>query len=226
MLLGIARGFHPAAGNLTTGIFAEYGHGTYDTQNDFSALASLHGDGSADYAGGGVLARLDLGSPEQDHAYIEASARAGQLNNDYRNLGLVDSSGQAARYDMSQLYYGAHVGVGYAWRPAARLGIELYDRYFWTHVQGSSATLSTGEHLEFDSLDSQRNRLGMRFSYRVDERLSPYAGVAWEHEFNGEMNATTDGYAIDAPSLEGDTGIAELGVRIAPAAGSRLLAAI
>ncbi|MDR0529027.1 MAG: autotransporter outer membrane beta-barrel domain-containing protein [Zoogloeaceae bacterium] len=85
-----------------------------------------------------------------------------------------------------------------------------------------SAKLSTGEKVKFEDADSTRVRLGGRFSYAVNERLTPYAGLAWEHEFDGKAKARTNGYDIDAPKLKGDTGIAEFGLVLKPAATSPL----
>ncbi|MDR0528531.1 MAG: autotransporter-associated beta strand repeat-containing protein [Zoogloeaceae bacterium] len=48
------------------------------------------------------------------------------------------------------------------------------------------------------------------------------AGLAWEHEFDGKAKAKTNGYNIDAPKLKGDTGAAELGLVLKPAAASPL----
>jgi hypothetical protein len=41
-------------------------------------------------------------------------------------------------------------------------------------------------------------------------------GAVYEHEFDGKARATTNGFAIDAPSLCGDTGIGELGLSLKP----------
>jgi outer membrane autotransporter protein len=65
-------------------------------------------------------------------------------------------------------------------------------------------------------VDSYRLRLGGRFAYAVNEHISPYVGVAYEHEFDGKAKASTYGYSIDAPSMKGGTGIGELGLTIKP----------
>ncbi|MDR0588707.1 MAG: hypothetical protein LBG61_07055, partial [Burkholderiales bacterium] len=44
--------------------------------------------------------------------------------------------------------------------------------------------------------------------------VRPYAGVAWEHEFNGKGKVTTNGLPIEAASLKGSSGVAEVGVSI------------
>ncbi|HBT96922.1 MAG TPA: hypothetical protein DEB25_04440 [Desulfobulbaceae bacterium] len=45
--------------------------------------------------------------------------------------------------------------------------------------------------------------------------VNPYVGAAWEHEFDGGATASVYGYKLDEPSLEGDTGIGEIGVTLA-----------
>ena len=54
------------------------------------------------------------------------------------------------------------------------------------------------------------------FSYRVNDYISPYAGAAYEREFDGKARATTNGYDMKAPSMRGDTGIGELGLVFTP----------
>ena len=50
----------------------------------------------------------------------------------------------------------------------------------------------------------------------VNEYITPYIGVAWEHEFDGESSATTNNLPILEPDLRGDTGIGEIGLTITP----------
>ena len=46
-----------------------------------------------------------------------------------------------------------------------------------------------------------------------------YIGLAWEHEYKGDANTKNSGYAIEAPSLEGSSGLAEIGVNIGKGKG-------
>jgi outer membrane autotransporter protein len=94
--------------------------------------------------------------------------------------------------------------------------LDFYGKYFWTRQEGDSVTLSSGDPVAFADVDSQRLRLGGRLAYAANEYVSPYMGVAWEHEFDGRAQAATNGFAIDAPSLQGDSGIGELGLSLKP----------
>ena len=216
LLAGLAKGADLAPGRFTAGVFFEYGNGSYDTWNSFSNAASIKGDGDTWYAGGGVLARMDFAETGPGHFYAEASARFGVLNNDYDNDDMRDAFGRRASYDSDSAYYGLHVGAGYVWNLSDKADLDLYARYLWTHQDSDSLHLSTGERLHFDSVDSHRLRLGARFAYTANEYVRPYIGAAWEQEFDGEARATTNGFDIDRPDLEGSTGMGELGITLTP----------
>jgi hypothetical protein len=60
--------------------------------------------------------------------------------------------------------------------------------------------------------------VGTRVSYAISEKLTPYVGAAVEREFDGKAKASTKGFALDAPSLKGNTGIGEIGLSYKPSA--------
>jgi len=76
--------------------------------------------------------------------------------------------------------------------------------------------LSSGDPVKFDAVDSHRLRGGGRFSYAVNEFVSPYIGAAYEHELDGKAKATTYGHSIPTPKMTGGTGIGELGLSLKP----------
>jgi outer membrane autotransporter protein len=92
--------------------------------------------------------------------------------------------------------------------------LDLYGKYFWTRQAGDTVKLSTGESVRFNDTDSSRVRAGGRFSYTIDDTITPYIGAAWEYEFDGRARATTNGFSMPSPSLRGDTGVGELGLTI------------
>jgi hypothetical protein len=65
-------------------------------------------------------------------------------------------------------------------------------------------------------MDSHRLRSGARFSYAINEYVTPYIGAAYEHEFDGHARASVYGHKIDTPTLFGGTGIGELGLTLKP----------
>jgi outer membrane autotransporter protein len=217
LLAGLAWGHDFSPGRLTLGAFFEYGNGDYDTHNSFSNAASVRGDGETDYAGGGILGRFDFAPADSGNFYAEASGRAGKVDNEYDSSDLR-AGGRKAEYDTSSAYYGFHAGAGYVWRISEAASLDLYGKYFWTRQEGDSLRLSTGDPVKFEDADSSRLRGGARLAYAVTEHVRPYIGAAYEHEFDGKARASTHGYSIKAPELEGGTGIGELGLTLTPSA--------
>ncbi len=215
-MTGLAYGMDASPGHLTLGAFFEYGNGSYDTHNSFSNAASVNGDGDTDYLGGGILGRMDFANTGPGRFYTEASARMGRIHNEYDSSDLTDGMGRKADFDSSSLYYGLHFGTGYLWNITEAAGLDLYAKYFWTRLEGDSVTLSTDDPVRFKDADSHRLRGGARFSYAVNEWVSPYVGAAYEHEFDGKARATTNGFSIDAPDIKGGTGIGEVGLTLKP----------
>ncbi|MDR1312614.1 MAG: S8 family serine peptidase [Deltaproteobacteria bacterium] len=216
LMAGLSWGGDTAAGRLTAAAFFEFGTGSYDTFNSFGNSAPVRGDGDVRHAGGGALARMDFNDAGPGRLYAELSGRAGRVRNEYKSGDLKDPWGRSASYDSNSAYYGIHAGLGFVWTVSDRASFDTSLKYFWTRQEGNSLTLSTGETLRFEDADSSRLRLGGRFSYAVNDRVSPYFGVGWEHEFDGRVSASSNGYPIDSPSLRGDTGIGELGLALRP----------
>ena len=218
LMTGLSKGLELIPGYLTLGAFFEYGSGSYSTYNSFSNAASVSGNGSTYYLGGGILGRMDFLNTGPGHFYAEASGRIGSVHNDYSSDDLRDAAGRKAEYDTDSTYYGLHAGAGYVWNFTEKASLDLYGKYFWTHQDGNSVTLPTGDPVTFDAVDSSRLRGGARFAYAINEHVSPYIGAAYEHELNGKAKATTYGKDIKAPDLTGATGIGELGLSFKPSA--------
>ncbi|MDR0816072.1 MAG: autotransporter outer membrane beta-barrel domain-containing protein, partial [Desulfovibrio sp.] len=202
VIAGISRGVDTEIGQLTAGVFFEYGSNTYDT----------HGSGNASYIGGGLLGRMDFANTGNGHFYTEATARIGGLNNNFDSNVLSDGYGRKAGYEIQSTYYGIHFGTGYMWNISEDVALDVYGKYFWSHQDANDVGLSTGETVKFDAVDSHRLRGGARLSYAINEFVSPYIGAAYEHEFAGELKASVYGYDIKAAKLEGGTGIGEIGL--------------
>ena len=217
-MTGISWGRDFTPGHLTLGAFFEYGNGSYDTYNSFSTFDSVKGNGDVYHLGGGILGRMDFSNTGPGRFYTEASFRAGKVHNDYDSSDLRDSLGRKANYDSSSAYYGLHLGSGYLWNVSDKASLDFYGKYFWTRLEGDSVTLSTDDPVKFKDADSHRLRLGSRFAYTLNEYVSPYAGAAYEYEYDGKARATSNGYSIDSPDLKGSTGIGELGLSIKPSA--------
>ncbi|CAM1653091.1 unnamed protein product [Bartonella apis] len=227
MAVGLATGFELADKHpVTLGAFFEYGRGTYDTSNSFANYASVHGDGDTHYTGGGVLGRIDfagtglgwvnkLEAGQADGLYAEASFRAGHIDTDFDTDDILGEFGEGSDYDSGADYYGLHGGIGYVMNFDERNSVDVYGRYFWTRVD--SETVDVGrDRLHFDEADSSRLRIGTRYTMIYNQQLKPYVGIAYDHEFDGEVAARAYGLKLDKPSLEGDTGIFEAGISMKP----------
>jgi outer membrane autotransporter protein len=214
-LAGIA-GRKPLAGaDLTLGAFVAAGRGDYDTRNSFANAAGVKGKGDTEYAGLGLLARIDGAGSASGHAYAEAQAQIGRVKTRFNSKDLVDALGRGARYDTRSAYHGAHLGAGYVFKLEENASLDLYGKYLYARRGADALRLNTGDPVRFAAVDSHRLRAGARYT-RVSENFRPYAGIAWEREFDAKARATTNGYKIDAPGMKGNTGIVEFGFTLKP----------
>ncbi len=216
LMAGVSKAFDMDDEELSVGVFFEYGYGSYDTFNSVPGAPDVRGGGDSDYYGGGLLGRFDFEGHRTGHFYLEATARTGSISNDYSSNNLGSTPGITTSYNASSMYFGASVGGGFLWQPDKSLSFDFYARGLWARQQGSDVTLSTGERVNFADTNSLRTQVGTTVVFEVSEWVDGYGGLAWEYEFDGEANANTGGYSIVAPSLKGNTGIAEAGVSIKP----------
>ena len=213
---GLGYGFETGAGNLGVGAFFEYGKGAYTTSNSFDNRSDIDGDGNSWYMGGGILAKMEFLQTGPGHFYLDGSAHMGTLHNEYDSNDLYDANGNVAKFDMDSPYYSLHGGLGYVWNMAEGHDLDIYGKYIWTRVQGTDDTLTTKDKFEYDDMDSNRIRLGARYTYKGSERFIPYVGAAFEHEFSGSCDSRAFGHSVAAPSFEGSSGMGELGLKMKP----------
>ncbi|MGP1586325.1 MAG: autotransporter outer membrane beta-barrel domain-containing protein, partial [Schwartzia sp. (in: firmicutes)] len=198
--LGWARQDGGAAKKTLFSPFVEYGCGNYDSYLD----NGTHGSGSMSYFGLGVLARMESAKG----LWYEGSVRGGRSTSDY--------SGNGVSYDGDNTYYGAHLGIGRDIKMKDSDTVTPYLRYFYSHQNSMTATLTSGETYDFGSVNSHRIRLGVKYAHAVSEANEFYAGLAYEYEFNGDATATFQGFSTPTPSLKGSSGMLELGYRFTP----------
>ena len=196
------------ANGLTVGAFFENGDGNYSTHNVVTG-EYIRGDGEAVYNGGGFLLRKDNASG----VYTEASLRAGNLKNELR--GAVRGPHGLDGYDVNTTYYGAHVGIGKIIpRGADGDSLDVYGKFLYTHHDGETFDIQ-GEQVEFDSVNSERLRLGFRLNEVNGKKATLYYGADWEYEFNGDASDKMLTYDLETPSLGGSTVIGEIGFNYA-----------
>jgi len=214
LLAGIAMGSDVGPGRFTLGAFFEGGWGSYNSYNSFSNSASAKGKGNTDYYGGGILGRYDVNQGPLSGLYVDASARMGWTRTDFRTND-IQYNGWNPNFESSAPYYGLHGGIGYVWQFTDKASLDLSAKVLWTRQQGDSVTVYQ-DRLRFKDADSLRTRLGGRFAYAVNEYVSPYIGAYWEHEFDGKLRSKVNGISLGTPSLQGDTGMGEIGLNLKP----------
>lgn len=199
--IGFAKEVKNGSGKLLFGPMIEYGRGSYESYLD----DGTKGDGNTQNFGLGVMARQN----NDNGTYYEGSLRYGKLTSNYNSGDL------GADYDTDANYWGAHLGLGKVFQLNDKNSIDTYCKFFYTN-QGSSSANILGSNVEFDAVKSKRSRLGFRFNHATSDVRSIYAGLAWQHEFDGSACATVDGFSAPSPSIKGNSMMVELGVNVAP----------
>ncbi len=202
-IVGLGNVHRKGDGDLSWGVFYENGTGNYRTWNEFNN-EMFRGDGSLLYNGGGAAVRY-----QKDNGwYYEASVRAGTLSASMDNA-VKDGKGNSYGFDSDSTYWGAHAGVGKVIE-TEQGEWNVYGKYFHTDIDGDSFAIA-GDTFTFDSLTSDRLRIGARYTADKVKRWSLYYGLAWEYEFTGDSHMRAAGMTAPEQSLGGSTGIAEIG---------------
>ena len=191
------------------GVFYENGSGNYRTYNEFNN-EFFRGDGSLVYNGGGIAARYE----NKNGVYKEGSLRAGMLKSDMDNA-LRDGAGNFYGYESESAYYGAHIGIGKIISLSESSDLDVYGKFFHTYTEGDSFKVANDE-FEFDSINSNRLRIGARITSNKENKFSTYYGLAYEYEFNGNADMTAQGLKAPTQSLQGSSVMAEVGFNYQP----------
>ena len=198
-------------GLFTLGLFFEGGRGDYDTVST-SGPGSVSGDGDRSYVGGGLFLRQDLHSG----LYGELGLRGGRLENEYKINNLADITGLT---DISHNYFGGHVGAGYAFSPWDNGRWDIAAKLLWTRQNSASANGFSGERLKFDSADSLRSLLKIRYDHQTTERAALYGSLGWLQEYDSRITGRINEVAMTPTDSKGATALAELGVKVGAGPG-------
>ena len=193
---------------LSWGVFYENGSGNYRTYNSFNN-EFFRGDGSMVYNGGGIAARYE----NKNGVYTEGSLRAGMLKNELDNA--MRNVNGSYGYETESAYYGAHIGVGKIISLSDSSDLDIYGKFFHTYTEGDSVTIAD-DKFDFDSINSDRLRVGARITSNKENKFSTYYGLAYEYEFNGDADMTAQGLRADTQSLQGSSVMAEVGFNYQP----------
>ena len=207
-IVGVGSETEHNGGDFSWGVFYENGSGNYRTFNSFNN-EYFRGDGSLVYNGGGIAARY-----ENAHGvYTEGSLRAGMLKSDMDNA-LSDGENKYG-YSSESEYYGAHIGIGQIIPLSESSDLDVYGKFFHTYTEGDSFKVDTDE-FEFDSINSDRLRVGARLTTNKENKFSTYYGLAYEYEFNGDAEMRAAGMNAPTQSLQGSSYMAEVGFNYQP----------
>ncbi len=202
-IVGVGNIYEVKGGRLAWGVFYENGTGNYRTWNTFNN-EMFRGDGSLLYNGGGAAVRLTKDSG----MYYEAALRAGTLSSSMTNA-VKDGNGNSYGFDSDSTYWGAHVGAGKLIQRGSGQW-DIYGKYFHTDIDGDSFEMG-GDRFSFDSVTSDRLRLGARYTADTDKAWSLYCGAAYEYEFSGDSHMKAGQFEAPEQSLQGSTVFGEIG---------------
>ena len=119
-VLGFAKETESRLGKLIIAPVIEYGRGDYDSYME----NSIHGDGTTEYYGAGILLKQNLG----EGFYADASARFGRVKSDYAS-GDLDGASRVS-YDLSTSYVALHAALSKVFAISGRQAAMLYAKYF------------------------------------------------------------------------------------------------
>lgn len=217
LVTGVANTWAGDSSDLTGAVFVEAGWGSFDTKNDIMGSVQ-RGDGDSYYYGTGLIGKYDVTQGLFSGLYAEAAAHVGIISTDYSNAGLATLNGVKASYDTDSLYYAAHATAGYRWNVTDKFDLDLSATYLWNYLESQEVKIAA-DKFDFDSVQSHRMRLAAEVGYTGDKGFRPYAGVAWEREFDGEAGGSVAGYRIEEADLGGNSGLAWAGVTFEPKEG-------
>lgn len=178
--------------------------------NSASHVEGTRGDGDHEYFGVGFATRYQTDGV----LYVDGSLRAGRATTEFAGRYGQDS----ASYDAKSLYMTAHVGLGALWDLNESLKLDTYARYMVTYLDDDDVSLNNryNDKLDLDSTVTHAVRAGARLLGDFNDYASWKVGAAYEHVFDGDAESAVNSFSLDVPSLEGDTGVFELGLRIRP----------
>lgn len=179
-----------------------------------SHVHGAKGKGDHDYYGIGVATRYNFNNAW----YFNGSLRSGRASTKFSGLYAADS----AQYDSDALYVTAHVGSGYIFNLSESMDLDVYGRYLVTYLDSDRVRLHNNysDKLEMESTVTHAVRLGSRIIGSFCSYADWKVGLAYEHVFDGDAESSVNGLNLDVPSLEGNTGIMELGVSMKPSLNS------
>ncbi len=214
MLAGFSRKFENEKHRLLVAPFVEYGFGKYKSDSS----EGVHGNGKSHYVGGGIVFKNKF----NDGRYYEGSVRAGRAKTDYETNNFPFNNQYLYEYfKSSSPYIGFHFGLGREKFYDEKNSVDYYAKFFYTHVSSDSVKLTTGERYHLSPVNSDRLRLGTRYTHQSNQKNQVYVGAAYEYEFHGNAYAVYQGMKTKTSTLRGGSGMLEVGWIYKPEANDK-----
>lgn len=200
LIAGLAKSIPIGKEKILIGIFYENGTGNYKTS---------HGSGKASYDGGGFIANYKA----KNNFYSEGSVHLGRLKNNFDGLNIEDEDNK--NFNISNHYYGLNLEVGKIISINGNTSANIYGKYLYMHQRRINKEIFA-ENIDFNNIDSSRIQVGTRFNHKNNNLISSYGGITWEYEFDGESKYKIYDISTDTPSIKGNSGITEIGIKVSP----------
>ena len=188
---------------LMVGSFIEKGRSDYHNFSGYSHLDATGGTLESNWQGAGLFSRFETANG----FYLDGSFRSGRLNQDSGDRRDIGAKAQGLTY------WAGHAGLGQVWQFNNEVSLEGWARYTQTRLSGSGFDL-TDDRLRVEALESRRAQAGARLSWNPEERVRAYAGLAYEHEFDGGLKSSLRDVVVETPGLRGASGMGELGLSL------------
>lgn len=188
---------------VTVAPFIEYGHGNYGYD-----ASNVTANTKSDLFGvGGIYRTMN----EVTGNYFTGAARIGHVKGDFTGHNMKGANGDVT-FNADGTYFAGQLRAGKIHAEGDREFVDEYAGFYFSHTPGESATMSSGEHYDFDAINSARLRVGIRHNRDTGKGVQ-YVGAYIQHEFAGDATGTFDGLETPGTQLKGTTAVGEVGYR-------------
>ncbi len=172
------------------------------------------GNGNVKYTAGGVIGRH---TQKNNGLYYEGSFRAGRSENDFScDEFVVENVPVHVDYSMSAPLYTGHVRFGQikALVPG-KISCDIYGIYAYARQNGMGTDLSSGEHVDFDSIYAHRFKVGYRMTTRTNNSKL-YGGLAYQYDSSSSSTAHGNNWDHTVSGASGSSFMVEMGWHYQP----------
>ena len=207
--LGFSRAIGGDSGRIYIAPVIEYVRSSYD--NNFAN--GMTGSGTAKYTAGGIVARQS----NRHGMYYEGSLRGGRMKNEFSSSDFISNGKRIpVSYNMSAPVFTGHIRIGNLNRMNRDNVLDIYGIYSYARQNGMGTDLSTGDHVDFNSINSSTIRLGYRMTTKASKISKIYTGLAYQYDTASDSTVTSQRYPKTTSGASGSSGILELGWQIKP----------